>query len=613
MAPQILFVTHRRKKCGVYEFGINIFNAIKTSSSFTFQHAECDSLDDLRKAIDGAKPDIIIYNYHPAVMPWVCSKLTKGLYRNNIRGIEITQMGIIHEVTQEVADSATAYRNTLLIGGSEKRLNSLFDFYIAADPSLLLKNPFVFKTGRIIPSFTPSRRENEVFTIGSFGFATPFKGFEKLVSKVRSQFDKALIRLNIPAADFGDPQGKRAASIEASCRRILEGSDIELQITNDYLSEQGVLEFLSENDINVFLYEDMRGRARGISSAADYAIASRRPLAVSDCAMFRHLLKRFPGINADKYSLKEISEKGFSPLEVLLDEWNADNMRWEFERILRAVLRLTGEEKKPLKGIRNSVEHVFNKTFSLPGRSFTWLNSTEAATPDNLEKDPGAGYQAVDLRPGDRFNRILDDKARLVYAPAVKKLFELAPATMKKKIERANVQQAFVFDTVYRHLDKYSSPRLFCVGSYEDTASMALQKLGYVVEEIDPMINYFLQDYVTKPGVKLNSYDIVFSTSVIEHDPDDESFMKCVDKLLAPGGMAVITCDYKDGWKPGEPKPDVDARFYTKADLSERLLSYVPDCRLVDKAEWDCPEPDFLYLNRYRYTFATFVIEKKIK
>jgi len=107
-----------------------------------------------------------------------------------------------------------------------------------------------------------------------------------------------------------------------------------------------------------------------------------------------------------------------------------------------------------------------------------------------------------------------------------------------------------------------------------------------------------------------SSYDIIFSTSVIEHDPDDESFIRCIADLLALGGVAVITCDYKDGWKPGEPKPEVDARFYTQHDLRDRLLPLMSNCHLVDEPQWDCPNPDFNYLGKYQYTFATFVVRK---
>jgi len=134
--------------------------------------------------------------------------------------------------------------------------------------------------------------------------------------------------------------------------------------------------------------------------------------------------------------------------------------------------------------------------------------------------------------------------------------------------------------------------------------------MGYAVEEIDPVSNYSLQEYCTKPTTVKNSYDIIFSTSVIEHDPDDESFVKCIADLLAPGGLAVITCDYKDGWKPDESKPECNVRFYTKQDMKDRLLPLMSNCRLVDKPQWDCPNPDFNYMGKYQYTFATFVVKK---
>jgi len=184
------------------------------------------------------------------------------------------------------------------------------------------------------------------------------------------------------------------------------------------------------------------------------------------------------------------------------------------------------------------------------------------------------------------------------------------PKTMAKKIPEANVQQAFVFDTVYRHLKEYRNPKILSVGSYQDTACMALIKMGIVVEEIDPMFNYTLQEFFTKPHIIKGSYDIIFSTSVIEHDPDDKSFAECISELLAPNGIFVMTCDYKDGWKQGDPKPSVCARLYTKVDLENRLLSYMKNCRLIDEPDWECPYPDFVFGN-YKYSFASFVVKKE--
>jgi SAM-dependent methyltransferase len=604
----VLFVTHRQKQCGVYEFGKQVFHALYGSTKYRFVKAECDSISELLRTIEVNGPDAIIYNYHPSVMPWVCTRVSKGVYRNNIAGIKVLQIGLIHEVTQEVADTATAYRNTFILGRMQKKLNALFDFYIAADPTLLLKNPLVFKTGRLVPEYAP-HPPPPVFTVGSFGFATPKKGFEKIVEQVQEEFDEAIIRLNMPSADFGDANGARARAIAERCRTSIYKKSIQLKVSHEFFTEDQLLKFLAGNSMNVFMYEDTGGR--GISSAVDNALAVQRPLAVTRCPMFRHVLSASPTVCVDESSLKTIFNNGCAPLEKISKHWDKAHLVWDYERILDSVFERTAHPVKKRTGIKGILRSLYCRVFTLSDPSFTWLRDTHATAEDDLTACIVADYTPVTLEESARLNRILDDKARALYAPAAQKLFECVPLTMSKKIPRANVQQAFVFDTVYRLLENSKNPRLLCVGSYEDTASMALQKMGFEVEEIDPMRNFSLQEFYTRPSTIPHSYSIIFSTSVIEHDPDDESFMKCIAGLLSPGGYAVITCDYTDGWKPGDPKPGVDVRLYTKTDLGERLPSYVPDCELVDAPDWDCPHPDFLYLGKYRYAFASLVIQKK--
>ncbi len=605
----VLFITHRQKHCGVYEFGKQVFQAISGSAKYRFIRAECDSLPELLQSIENHRPDVIIYNYHPSVMPWACTRISKGVYRNNLAGIKILQIGLIHEVTQEVADTATAYRMRYILGRSYKKLNSLFDFYIAADPTLLLANPLVFKTGRLVPHYTPSPPPT-VFTVGSFGFATPKKGFERIVEKVQEEFDEAIIRLNMPSADFGDKDGARARLIAQRCRKSIYKKGIRLDISHEFFNDEQLLGFLAANSMNVFMYEDTGGR--GISSALDNALAVKRPVAVTRCPMFRHVLSARPTVCIDDSSLKTIYNNGFAPLQKIAASWDTAHLVWDYERILDRALKSAAHPTKRGRGVVGTVKSFRNRIFTLPDLSFTWLRNTRAIAEDNINTPVADDYTPVPLGESNGLNRILDDEARALYEPAVQKLFASVPLTMSKKIARANVQQAFVFDTVYRLLKNFKNPRLLCVGSYEDTASMTLQKMGFEVENIDPMVNFSVQEFYTRPSTVQNSHSIIFSTSVIEHDPDDASFMKCVAGLLSPGGYAVITCDYRDGWKTGDPKPGVDARLYTKADLERRLLSYAPGCELVDVPDWDCPNPDFLYQGKYRYTFASFVIQKKM-
>lgn len=599
---------HTKKQCGVYGVGEQIFQAVSDSTEYRFIKASCESLSDLLQAIETHHPNVIIYNYHPWVMPWVCTRIAKGIYRNNVADIKVPQIGIIHEVTQQIADTATAYRSKLVLGRPQKKLNSLFDFYIAADPTLLLANPLVFKTGRPVPEYT-APPPPAVFTVGSFGFATPKKGFERIVQKVQEEFDEAVIRINMPPADFGDKDGSRARMIAEQCRRAVYKKGIKFEATHEFFDEKQLLDFLAGNSMNVFMYQDTGGR--GISSTVDNALAVKRPVAVTRCPMFRHILSARPSVCIDDSSLKAIYNNGFAPLQKLAESWDKAHMVWDYERILDKIFIKYGLPARKEVGIVQKLKHLYRRIFTLPNHSFTWLRNTEAVTEDDVSVPVSADYVPVVLGENDGLNRILDDEARKLYEPAVKKLFSCVPLTMSKKLVQANVQQAFVFDTTYRLLNKFENPKLLCVGSYEDTASLTLQKMGFEVEEIDPMVNFSLQEFYTRPSTKKYSYDIIFSTSVIEHDPDDESFMKCIDGLLAPGGYAVITCDYKDGWKPGDSKPSVDARLYTKKDLEERLLSYAPDCELVDTPNWECPNPDFLYQGKYRYAFASFVIQKR--
>ena len=208
-----------------------------------------------------------------------------------------------------------------------------------------------------------------------------------------------------------------------------------------------------------------------------------------------------------------------------------------------------------------------------------------------------------------KYNRILDNQARTYYQPVISRLFSLVPDMMARKIPEANVQQAFVLDTVERLAETINSPKILCVGSYDDTAASGLKALGYTMDEIDPALNYDLNTFFHLPTTCKSHYDIVFSTSVIEHVDDDEMFVRQISELLAPGGVAIITCDYNDQYKLGSLKPQEDFRLYTKKDLMERLLLRMEDCSLVDNPAWECPNPDFTYAG-CRYTFATFVVRK---
>lgn len=202
-------------------------------------------------------------------------------------------------------------------------------------------------------------------------------------------------------------------------------------------------------------------------------------------------------------------------------------------------------------------------------------------------------------------NAILTDKYREEYKPVIQELFKHCPEMMSRKLELANVQQAHTFAKTREFANMQSN--ILCVGSFEDTAAETLIELGYNVVGIDPALNMDLTTFFNKTKEK---FDVIFSTSVIEHVPNDEQFIDQICKLLAPGGYGVLTCDFRNDYKEGDPKPGEDQRLYTKQDLLVRLYAVLIDnnCFLEGTPDYDYP-PDFWY-GHFNYSFATYTFRK---
>jgi SAM-dependent methyltransferase len=582
--PKILYVNHREKSCGVYQFGKNIAERIAASRKFEIIYIECADERELHDAVRREAPSCIIYNYHESTLAWA---------KWHAYSVAVPQLAVIHEVYQQAADEAS---------------DAAFDYFIAADPTLLLKNPLVFKTGRLVPS---RRNQSEmpvpsVPTIGSFGFGTPGKGFENVIEQVQKEFDEAVVRFNIPFAKFGDADGSRARKIAADCHALVRKPGIKVEITHEFMDEQALLDFLAQNTINVFMYE--QADARGISSVVDYALAVDRPIAVSDSSMFRHIHAAAPSAIVPKNSLKEIIARGIAPLQKLKSEYSEENLVWDYERIIGEALRRgrRGTTTKKLVNLGLQQTVLKNRKPRLTG----WASHDAGRDSRIVELVPESSFVDLPNSVVTGYNRILDNAARETYKPIIEQMMRIVPVMMAKKIPEANIQQAFVLDTAVKFAKTYQAPKILAVGSYEDTAVAVLKALGHKVTDVDPVLNYDLNTYLTKPHAANERFDVVVSTSVIEHVFDDVRFCQDIASVLKPGGVAILTCDYKDDYKPGDDIPGSDYRFYTQRDIRERLVPAIPDCRLYDEPNWDCPNPDFVLIGRYTYTFATIVFQK---
>jgi SAM-dependent methyltransferase len=536
----VLIVSHSKKRCGINQYGLNVYEALAASQRYAIAYAECDSERDLTAAMATFNPSVALYNYYPLTMPWLDPSIT--------RKFALAQAGVMHEVTQEEADTAG---------------RALFDYHLCPDPTLRENNPAVLKIPRIIPPYHNTRPLPDRVRIGSAGFGIHDKGFSRLIARVQEEYDDADISILMPFNDVVDPEGKIFALKTAdSCRQAVHKPGIRLTISHDFVTRTELLDFLADNTLNAFFYDTRKNR--GISSIIEHALAVQRPLAITRSGMFRHVSSATPSICIEDTSLVQIIENGTAPLTLFHREWTGANFLAALERVFDTILA------KP------------------------------AVAP------------ARDLEARG-FNRILDNRARLEHGDTIKRLFQVAPQTMARKIQEANVQQAFVADATIHFARRCAgAPRILCVGAFEDTATEIIRAEGLEPEEIDPTFNHDLDTFFHLPSTRLGSYDLVYSTSVLEHVKEDGRFVAQICDLLSPGGVAILTCDFDDLYRDGGPKPKVDHRLYTERDLRLRLGKILTEkgCLLVDAAHWKEAEPDFVYMGIHRYTFATLVFRK---
>jgi len=309
----VLFVSHKKSQCGVYVPSLHVTNALARSERYQFIRAECESLDELLASVATYNPDAIIYNYMHVLFPWMAD----GGFKNSMSP-QIIQIGIAHDFT-----------------------SPLFDYNIILDPTFPKESSDVYGIGRLIPEYENTFAAPAKLTIGSFGFGTPGKGFERIVPSVEHEFDEAIIRFNIPSADFGDRDGSVARAIAERCKAQVTKPGVQLTVTHNYWGkDETLLDFLAQNTINIFFYEDMG--VRGIASVIDMALAAQRPIAISDSVMFRHMRDVQPSICVAETSLKQIIRNGFAPLQGHRDKWSAKNFIRGYEYIMDSVFSKSG-------------------------------------------------------------------------------------------------------------------------------------------------------------------------------------------------------------------------------------------------------------------------------
>lgn len=327
MSYNFLYINPRRANCSIYQGGKMVYESIKDGGEhYTMQYVEANELDIaalhagkivmLRDGNELPPFDGYIFNYHDLTMRDY--ERIQSEYFANLPGLK-------YAVIFEMLPGNPIIR-TLDISVNHGDFNG----YLVVDPTLQFDNPLFHAFPRPITNVEVEPYvEQPIPVIGSFGFAGPWKGFPDLVRAVNDEFDRAIIRFNFPPSTyFGDAGGVLNNDIAYECVRLAKPG-VEVRLTHDYMSDDELIKWLSQNTLNAFFYtRDMPG----LCAATDQAIMSGRPLAVSTNKSFRHIhpyQAPYP-----QMSLKDTIANGADNVKKMQEAWNYKQCQKRFMEIV---------------------------------------------------------------------------------------------------------------------------------------------------------------------------------------------------------------------------------------------------------------------------------------
>ena len=314
----VLFINSVQPSCGVYQYGKRVFDILQQSTTYSYKFCSIGSLEEYTRAISEYNPIVIIYNYHSSTLPFlnastIC-KTTLNLCIPHESACSFAN--ILLDIDPTIQD--TAHRITLP--------RPLSETHTYLSPESI--------TDREISSFIHNGTDSSIPIIGSFGFRFNNKGFTRVVQLVTQQYDQAIIKLLIPDAHYGDPRSTPLSVMIEEFRRNITNPGIQLQVISKFFTDDELYTFLHSTTLNIFLYDTMHGR--GISSTIDYALSVKKPIAISDSYMFRHIYN--DSICAYKTPLSVISAESPSYLSTFNEKWSNAKFIEKIEQLIRANL-----------------------------------------------------------------------------------------------------------------------------------------------------------------------------------------------------------------------------------------------------------------------------------
>jgi FkbM family methyltransferase len=300
-----LFINCVEAQDSIFESGKMVYQCLLNSDKYSLDYIEINP-DDVTISTDY---DFYFFNYHVITMTWLETKSIKQL----LPGIKIT---MVLEVSPN---------DPFVLCPPDD-----FDVYCVLDPTLNIEKENAFAFPRPLETFNQdvTYEPKDFSVIGSFGFATPGKGFEHVIDAVNKEFDRAVVRINIPYSTYADESGNLAKQLATMCRDKAKDG-VEVIVTHDFMTKAELIKWCGQNTLNCFLYDRNQP---GLAATTDQAITSGRPIITSKNNTFRHIqkfIKPFP-----YQSLKEAIKNTEAIVKEMQMAWSPEEFKKRFEKVI---------------------------------------------------------------------------------------------------------------------------------------------------------------------------------------------------------------------------------------------------------------------------------------
>lgn len=309
---RILIVNTREKECAIWQYGVNLYEALRLSVNFHFQYLEPAHEGPLRECVASNEIDAVIYNWHPTQKGWLA--------------------GAPFDVERSV-------RNLTIFHEIEFPTES-FDAVMYHKPCFIERDrwyhvPLVLPLNFGTWPTPPMMNLDWCPVIGVSGYGGAHA--DKMVSRVLDEFKRASIRLHLPPSFYGDVDGKTARATGEKCLKIAENhEEILLTVRYDWMPQPDLLSWLAQNNLNCYI-RDTSTPWTGVSAAMCAALSVKRPMAINRCQCFRHLWDLKPSICVEDRSFKDILSTGCEPLFPIYAANGPQKLVERVENVLKEV------------------------------------------------------------------------------------------------------------------------------------------------------------------------------------------------------------------------------------------------------------------------------------